>query len=403
MGDVNSKDTGDDKKKSGNAPTKAKRSERNSASSTQISRLLLVAPIKPLSDEDLAVVRKYSCFLFRNFEKVRKLRDFLQLKMSGQLPKNATFSSTINNNKEEAIPKSEEMILTGLTALTTARSMQTRRLAIAQDDPKVTKVVKLAQILREIFAQVTTQNDEGGKALSKSLQLLPSKKKQPQYYNFISEPIDLQTIERYINTGAYSQPDQFDKDLLKSLQNALRFYGSFSIEGAAALKLRRVYNSIKSEYFDSLINIIGETEQASIQAFKSTIFKPEFEEGEERIECLCGQYKDEGLMIQCEKCQVWQHCDCVGRSGEDESESYLCPKCGDREAVLDIPLVPQPEYASPGEKYFVSLSRCESLQVRVGDTVYVLRAFKNKNDESGNRNEGLLKVAPNSQKQKKKS
>ena len=156
--DVNSKDTGDDKKKSGNAPTKAKRSERNSASSTQISRLLLLAPIKPLSDEDLAVVRKYSCFLFRNFEKVRKLRDFLQLKMSGQLPKNATFSSTINNNKEEAIPKSEEMILTGLTALTTARSMQTRRLAIAQDDPKVTKVVKLAQILREIFAQVTTQN-----------------------------------------------------------------------------------------------------------------------------------------------------------------------------------------------------------------------------------------------------
>ena len=62
-----------------------------------------------------------------------------------------------------------------------------------------------------------------------------------------------------------------------------------------------MYNSIKSEYFDSLINIIGETEQASIQAFKSTIFKPEFEEGEERIECLCGQYKDEGLMIQCEK------------------------------------------------------------------------------------------------------
>ena len=50
------------------------------------------------------------------------------------------------------------MILTGLTALTTARSMQTRRLAIAQDDPKVTKVVKLAQVLREIFAQVATLN-----------------------------------------------------------------------------------------------------------------------------------------------------------------------------------------------------------------------------------------------------
>ena len=37
--------------------------------------------------------------------------------------------------------------------------------------------------------------------------------------------------------------------------------------------------------------------------------------------------------------------------------------------------VPQPDYASPGETYYVSLMR-ENLQVRMGDTVYVLRAFK---------------------------
>ena len=108
--------------------------------------------------------------------------------MSGQLPKNATFSSTINNNKEEAIPKSEEMILTGLTALTTARSMQTRRLAIAQDDPKVTKVVKLAQILREIFAQVTTQN---GKFLTYRAVL-------PYYVNMFNLYIGLFIILKFI-------------------------------------------------------------------------------------------------------------------------------------------------------------------------------------------------------------
>lgn len=233
------------------------------------------------------------------------------------------------------------------------------------------------------------------------MQNLPSKKKQPQYYDFIPEPIDLQTIERFINTGSYTTPDQFDRDILRSLQNALRFYGQFSTEGAAALRLRQVYNSIKCEYVNALSEIVGETEKGSIVAYKSTIFKAEEEEREDRIECLCGQYKDEGLMIQCEKCQVWQHCDCVGQTGEDE-ESYLCPKCGDREAVLDIPLVPQPEYASPGEKYFVSLSRCENLQVRVGDTVYVLRAFKNKNEDASS-NEGLLKIASIQPKQKKRS
>ena len=162
--DASAKDA-DEKKKcnnGNNSSAKTKRSERNSSSSNQISRLLLLAPIKPLGEDEILSVRKYRCFLFRNFEKVRKLRDYLQQKMSGQLNKNGNGVSSDsilnNNNKEEVIPKSEEMILTGLTALTTARSMQTRRLAIAQDDPKVTKVVKLAQVLREIFAQVATLN-----------------------------------------------------------------------------------------------------------------------------------------------------------------------------------------------------------------------------------------------------
>ena len=50
----------------------------------------------------------------------------------------------------------EEMILTGLTALATARSMQTRRLASARDDPNVSKILRLSQLLREILLQVTT-------------------------------------------------------------------------------------------------------------------------------------------------------------------------------------------------------------------------------------------------------
>ena len=56
----------------------------------------------------------------------------------------------------------EEMIKIGLDALATGRSMGTRRLAIVQDDPNVTKVVKLAQILREMFAQVTSVNGKRG-------------------------------------------------------------------------------------------------------------------------------------------------------------------------------------------------------------------------------------------------
>lgn len=107
---------------------------------------------------------------------------------------------------------------------------------------------------------------------------------------------------------------------------------------------------------------------------------------EDVIKCPCGQYKDEGLMVQCEKCHIWQHGDCVGLTtpptpeGEEEeaaaADKYFCETCNSEKMLdLNIVLNPQPEYACPGETYYVSLMR-EDMQLRLGDTVYVLRAFK---------------------------
>ncbi len=50
---------------------------------------------------------------------------------------------------------------------------------------------------------------------------------------------------------------------------------------------------------------------------------------EEIIRCVCNIYKDEGLMIMCEKCEIWQHCDCMGVSGD--IENYLCELCSPRQ------------------------------------------------------------------------
>ena len=101
--------------------------------------------------------------------------------------------------------------------MNTSRSMQTRRLAIAQDDPKVTKVVKVAQILREIFTHVIATNPQ-----AELFKELPSEKSNPLYFDLIEEPIDLNTIEKSINSGMYSDPDQFDRDFLKLFQNNYR-------------------------------------------------------------------------------------------------------------------------------------------------------------------------------------
>ena len=154
------------------------------------------------------------------------------------------------------------------------------------------------------------------------------------------------------------------------LQNTLRYFGHFSPEGEAALAIRKGYNRIKAEYVASFVEIAG---NENVREYKFTICNDE-EPPEDRIGCVCGQFNDEGLMIQCERCQVWQHCDCVGTSGDEET--FFCSDCSGKEPNLDIPMVPQPDFAHPGETYYVSLMRKSGLQLRIGDTVYVLRAPK---------------------------
>ena len=125
------------------------------------------------------------------------------------------------------------------------------------------------------------------------------------------------------------------------MKNNFRFYGHHSLEGKVALDLRKSYFKTKVEYFDDL--------QATLENDYPLIYfrkKLEAKIGnpEDVIECPCGQFKEEGTMIQCEKCQIWQHLDCVESPPEDPETPYFCCKCSNVKPSLDIKLVPQPEH-----------------------------------------------------------
>lgn len=60
------------------------------------------------------------------------------------------------------------------------------------------------------------------------------------------------------------------------------------------------------------------------------------DEEEDVIRCICGMYRDEGLMIQCERCLVWQHCECV--KADAAAPSYHCERCVPRTVDYEIPL-----------------------------------------------------------------
>lgn len=34
-----------------------------------------------------------------------------------------------------------------------------------------------------------------------------------------------------------------------------------------------------------------------------------------------------GLMVQCDECEVWQHCECMGLDEPDIPDQYFCELC----------------------------------------------------------------------------
>ncbi|XP_060841669.1 histone-lysine N-methyltransferase set-26 isoform X1 [Rhopalosiphum padi] len=46
--------------------------------------------------------------------------------------------------------------------------------------------------------------------------------------------------------------------------------------------------------------------------------------------CICEMEHDDGFMISCDKCLVWQHVDCVLESRNNLPEEYLCERCSPR-------------------------------------------------------------------------
>lgn len=47
--------------------------------------------------------------------------------------------------------------------------------------------------------------------------------------------------------------------------------------------------------------------------------------------CICEFVHDDGYMICCDKCSVWQHVVCMGLDRENIPDEYLCDKCGPRQ------------------------------------------------------------------------
>lgn len=143
---------------------------------------------------------------------------------------------------------------------------------------------------------------------------LPSKKKNPQYYEKIKNPIDLSTIKANVEKGIYDRPALFDADTNRLFANAIEYYGE-SAEATITMQLKTVYAHKKSVLYDQLVATCGESGELSAL-----------------LEPLHG----ESILIQCSKCKIWQHTECTG--AETRNDGYFCVKCAPRNVDNEIKL-----------------------------------------------------------------
>ncbi|XP_065314817.1 uncharacterized protein LOC135923799 isoform X1 [Gordionus sp. m RMFG-2023] len=111
------------------------------------------------------------------------------------------------------------------------------------------------------------------------------------------------------------------------------------------------------------------------------------------VNCPCRIFREEGTMIQCDKCLTWQHCECVGytKTNESEENCYICPFCSGQNASMDIKLCTavvkdyDSKDLSPSSEndhknsheltYFRTMASNDStFRIKSGECYYVIRA-----------------------------
>ncbi|XP_070969827.1 histone-lysine N-methyltransferase ASH1L-like isoform X1 [Oncorhynchus clarkii lewisi] len=367
-----------EKRKSKHQLKKRVREEDSSDSSKFYPHLLM----KPMSNRERNFVLKHCVFLLRNWEKMREKQELLkregEREASGGLSIYTRWGGVI---RDDGNIKSD-VFLTQFSALQTSRSVRTRRLAAAEENTEVTRTARLAHIFKEICDMITSYKDSAGQTLAAPLVNLPSRKRNTQYYEKVSDPLDLCTIEKQITTGHYKTVEAFDTDMLKVFRNAEKYYGRKSSVGRDVCRLRKAYYGARHEAAVQIDEIVGETaseadssdslerDHAHHHHHHGGGWPGSHDKDDDIIRCICGMYKDEGLMIQCEKCMVWQHFDCMRL--EAEVEHYLCEQCDPRPVDREVPMLPQPSYAQSGSIYYICLLRDELL-LHQGDCVYLMR------------------------------
>ncbi|XP_066994132.2 protein polybromo-1 isoform X3 [Anabrus simplex] len=104
-----------------------------------------------------------------------------------------------------------------------------------------------ANQFEDLFTAIMTATDPDNRLLHTCFQLLPSKKRYPEYYEVIENPIDLKMIATRIQQNKYQTLNDLEKDLLQMTRNACLFNEPGSQIYKDAKTLRKIITAKKIE------------------------------------------------------------------------------------------------------------------------------------------------------------